>query len=254
MTAKLFFSRLGWFFAWIFVAIGLLIKFNSLKSMSKKYDLSPQDFDQDTRFNKVYRFCKLYLYWKQISIVKSGIEKISDKPMLFVANHRSDLDPLIIFKIICENPIPSPIFIAKAELTLTKIAPILSLIDVIYIDRENLRQLPEVFEQQMLALKNKDSLVIFPEGTRNTEQDILDFKPGALTAAYKSFVAIQPIVLSYEDNLLSKSVWKTKERIVKVKLLKPYQPIEFINIEKQAFCKQIQTNILKEYLSLKNEK
>ncbi len=250
-----FFKKLGWALAYIFVAITLGIKFLNLKKMAKKYNFDPESVDAETRFNAVYKFAKTYLYFKQVDIKLHGKEKLEDKTMFFVCNHVSDLDPIVLFKVIHEQQCPRPIFLAKIELTLEKYAPILSLIDVIYIDRENLRQTVEAVNQQQEVLKDKESVVVFPEGTRNQDNPdkLLEFKAASLTAAYETFTTIQPIVINNTKDLVKTHVFKKRDRTVHVKFLKSYQPINFVNIAKDKFAEKLQSNMQQEYDSLLKE-
>lgn len=251
----IFWKRLGWFLGYIFVGLGLLFNLASLKRMHKKYRFDSESVDSETRFSTVYKFLKKYLFLKQIDIKTLGRTKIEDRPMLVIANHASNLDPIVLFKILYEQKTPRPIFVAKIELAASKISYVFDLLDVIYIDRDNLRQIYEVIEQETKTLNEKDSIVVFPEGTRNKgdASKFLEFKSSSLTPAYDAFTPILPIIIHNSQNLEKTSVWSKRDRTVYVKIMKLHQPINFVNIAKDKFCEKIQNEMQLEYNELLKE-
>jgi len=125
--------------------------------------------------------------------VKSiGEEQVPDGPVLFVVNHQSNFD---IPTCMAYLPHFAP-FIAKVELE--KI-PFLSWwmkqMGCLFMDRSNMRQSLNIILEGIEILKQGQSLVIFPEGTRARDGVMMDFKPGSLKLATKANVPIVPVTI-----------------------------------------------------------
>lgn len=113
-----------------------------------------------------------------------------DEPMMIVANHSHIFDPLLISTVFPYNATA----MAKAELFRNPILrTILSALDAEPVDRDAgdiraIRRSIEILEEQ--------SLVIFPEGTRNRTAFQLEAKPGAALIARKARVRILPLTIA----------------------------------------------------------
>lgn len=248
-------KKILWCFAIGFVWIGLLLKFLKAKKLAKSYHKDPISVEEEKRIKFVYKFIKLFLYAKRINVKHIGREKIEFKPTFFIANHKSNLDPIILFKEIYEQNIPRPIFIAKIELATSKFSCFFDLVDTLYIDRENLRNVVKVIEKQTQLLKEKFSIVVFPEGTRNETDEIGEFKSASLTPAYDSMTTIQPIMLYNTKKLIETNPLSNKyERTVYINFLSSFNPVNFITIQKELFSNKLRQLIQDEYNNMKANK
>lgn len=250
-----FLKKVGWFFAWPVMAIMCWIELMSCITVSKRYQKDPTCAEPEERFNKVNKLVKHVLYWKDIQIAYRGKQKLEHKPMLFISNHKSNVDPLIILKVVLEQRVPYITFVAKMELADTKWGKVASLIDVVYLDRENLRQAIQAVNQQAeLIQKDKMSVCIFPEGTRIEGDEFGEFKAGALAAAYKTYASIQPVILYNTEGLLDKDKnhKKKRDRVVDISFMPAIQPNEFMNVDKTIFIERLKQKMYEEYQRLKN--
>ena len=124
-----------------------------------------------------------------------GFENIPDEPVLFIGNHRSFFDILLTYSR-CPRLTG---YVAKKEME--KI-PLLStwmrFVYCLFLDRDNVREGLKTILQAIDYVKEGISICIFPEGTRNTgeELSLLPFKGGALKIAEKSGCAIIPLSLN----------------------------------------------------------
>lgn len=245
-------KKILWCFAIVFVWLGLLLKFLKAKRLAKLYNKDPISVDEERRLKFVYKFAKLFLFSKRINIEHVGREKIESKPMLFISNHKSNLDPIILFKEIYEQKVPRPIFVAKIELSTSKLSCILDLVDTIYIDRENLRNVFQVIQKETELLKEKVCIVVFPEGTRVKGDEIGEYKSASLTPAFESMSSIQPVVLFNTENLLETHPLSNKyDRTVYINFLNSFQPVNFITSQKDLFANKLRNLTQEEYNKIK---
>lgn len=123
----------------------------------------------------------------------SGLENIpTDRPVLFVCNHQSNFDILVLCGLIkCNKG-----FVAKQEL---RKVPALDYWMVhthcLFIDRNDMKQSMQVIINAYEQLKNGYSMIIFPEGTRSKGGPVKEFKAGSFKPAIKAKVPIVPITL-----------------------------------------------------------
>jgi 1-acyl-sn-glycerol-3-phosphate acyltransferase len=72
------------------------------------------------------------------------------------------------------------------------------------VDRHSLRRSYKDIQKAVDVLKGKRSLIIFPEGTRQTEDAIGPFKPGYLKLARDAGVDVAPVVMSGSGRVIRK--------------------------------------------------
>lgn len=123
-----------------------------------------------------------------------GLENVpKDEPVLFVSNHQGNFDILLLLTCI-DKPKG---FIAKKELeNIPTISEWMKFIGCVFMDRSNLRKSAEAIIQGVKLLKQGQSLVIFPEGTRSKGGPMKEFKAGSFKLATKSKVPIVPITIN----------------------------------------------------------
>ena len=134
-----------------------------------------------------------------------GLEHIpSDRAVLYVGNHRSYFDILVGY-----TTVPTLLgFVAKKEME--KI-PLLRTwmvnANCLFLDRKNIKEGLKTILQGIEKVKNGVSIWIFPEGTRNTNDDItelLPFKEGSLKIAEKSGCPVIPVAMTGTAEVLEK--------------------------------------------------
>ena len=130
-----------------------------------------------------------------VSVTVMGRENIpADEAVLFVGNHRSFFDILLIYTLM-KRPTG---FVAKKE---TGRIPLLrnwmANIQCLFLDRSDIRQGLQTILTGIEKMKGGISLVIFPEGTRNkTSEPFLPFHGGSFKLAEKSGCAVIPVAIN----------------------------------------------------------
>ena len=124
-----------------------------------------------------------------------------DGTALYLCNHRSLSDPLIISAYI------DAFVIAKAEVS--KI-PVLDtgakLTGIIYVKRESQDSRQAVRAKMVETLRNGVNILVYPEGTVNPNPQLLEYKPGTCIEAVKNQIPVVPVVLEYHND---KDIWNS---------------------------------------------
>lgn len=144
----------------------------------------------------------LILFVCGAKVTVRGIENIpKDKPVLYVGNHRSYFDIIVAYK----YTIGITGFIAKDEF---KKVPVLahwiSCLHGLFLNRKDIKEGLKTVLEAIENVKKGTSYVIFPEGTRNQNEEMLPFKEGSFKIATKSGCPIIPLAISNTDDLFEK--------------------------------------------------
>ncbi len=127
----------------------------------------------------------------------SGLENLRDikAPVVFVSNHMSTLETMILPGII--QPVMDVTFIVKRELTTYPLfGPILKSRDPIVVGRENPRDdLVAVFGEGKKILQQGKSIIVFPQRTRVPYFDPSEFNTLGNKLAEKNSVPVIPVAL-----------------------------------------------------------
>lgn len=239
-----------------FVALALGWNIMWIKRKRNKYLNEPNLYVAEDRYKHVYKIVKKVLFLKHIKVSVKNTEIIPKKPCLFVLNHKSNIDPFLVIKILMEQKGLSYFsIIAKHELKQRKLVlAVMQLIDSIFIDREDLRSIYNGFEQQRNAIaKDEKSIVLFIEGHRFFADDFGTFKDAALKIAYQTYIPIVPIVMYGTSGLMDNDKSNlNKKKHINIQVLEPLKPNEFITSSSEFIAERLKTDMQKTYFELKN--
>ncbi|MBL0014745.1 MAG: 1-acyl-sn-glycerol-3-phosphate acyltransferase [Flavobacterium sp.] len=131
-------------------------------------------------------------YWK----VKSEQDIAMDKSYMFVANHTSMTDIMLMLAVV-KNPF---VFVGKKELAKIPLFGFFYKRTCILVDRNSSRSRMEVFNRAQKRLSQGLSICIFPEGGVPADESIVldEFKDGAFRLAIEHQIPIIP--LTFMDN------------------------------------------------------
>jgi 1-acyl-sn-glycerol-3-phosphate acyltransferase len=141
-----------------------------------------------------FRFGRFYLStWRKCLghdlIIKGELSK--EKPTLYVANHSSYVDILVLGTFIPAR------FVAKQEVAKWPIMGWLSTNQgTIYIDRSR-NAIADGTDKLLQYIEDGESLILFPEGTTSDGCRVLPFGSSFFDVAMKKNVVVQPITISY---------------------------------------------------------
>ncbi|AWK52334.1 1-acyl-sn-glycerol-3-phosphate acyltransferase [Clostridium beijerinckii] len=137
-----------------------------------------------------YLWSKFTMKIVGIDLDVRGLENIPKEPCVFIGNHSSILDIPILLCTVNR----SIGFIAKKEILKTPVIGYwLTRSNCVALDRENPRTAITAINDAIQNIKEGGSMAIFPEGTRNKEGKVGEFKKGSLKLATKSKAPIIPM-------------------------------------------------------------
>ncbi len=126
----------------------------------------------------------------------------SHRPAVFVFNHQSGIDVLLLCKLLRRDIVG----VAKQELRRNPLfGPAFALAGTVFVDRFDHRQAIKAVHPAVDALRRGLSVVIAPEGTRSPTPRLGHFKKGAFHLAMAARVPIVPIVFRNALDVLPKN-------------------------------------------------
>ena len=170
-----------------------------------------------------------------------GEENIPDEAVLFIGNHRSYFDILLTYSR-CKRLTG---YVAKKEME--KI-PLLStwmrFVYCLFLDRDNPKEGLKTILKAIDYIKKGISICIFPEGTRNTGEELsmLPFKEGAFKIATKTGCPIIPISMNNTSDIFENHMPRIKKVHVVLEYGTPIYPNELAPEDKKhigAYCQNI---------------
>ena len=150
-----------------------------------------------------------------------GAENISsDKSCIVTSNHQSYFD---IFVLLAYLNIDFRFIAKKSLFSIPFLGQSMKRLGYIPIDRENLRSALKSVKAAMELIKDKTSILIFPEGTRSPDGRLLSFKKGGLNMFLKhGNMPVLPVVIKGSINILRKNSLTIRPgKTVELHILKP---------------------------------
>ena len=143
-----------------------------------------------------YLGVRLGLVLSGISYTVSGQEQLRpERAAVYAVNHASNVEPPILFAAL--HPLfPRLRVLYKAELRkLPVLTRAFDLAGFVPLQRGNRDQSLPAIERAAEALRQGNSFLIFPEGTRSRTGELLPFKKGGFVMALKAQVPIIPVAI-----------------------------------------------------------
>ena len=181
-----------------------------------------------------------------------GLENVpDDQPVLYVGNHRSFFD--IVISMMYVKRVTG--YVSKKE---NKKVPFLAQwmvnLNCLFLDRSDIKQGLNTILKAIELVKDGYSICIFPEGTRNKENDtFLPFHEGSFKIAQKSGCLIQPFVFYNSAAIFEDHAPKVKKAHVVLQYLPPIDMKAMEKEEAKHIGAYTQKLIEDAYFAIKNE-
>ena len=180
----------------------------------------------DRSYTLYFKISKIFsggiLWISGIKLEVTGLENIDkDKTYVFVSNHSSQYDIVVL-----QKTIPNRMaMIFKKELAkIPFFGWQLAMGPYVMIDRENYEKAMRSIEEAKEKMKKQNiSIVVFAEGTRSKTGEIQPFKRGAFRLATQVGYPIIPTTVVGSNKIMPKGTYKLRRGTIKVHFDKPIQ-------------------------------
>jgi 1-acyl-sn-glycerol-3-phosphate acyltransferase len=159
-----------------------------------------------------------------IQVEVRGTERIPSGTLIFAANHTSSADaPAIVSSI----PRRIAILLKRSLFEWPIVGQAFHLAHFVPVDRFNRESAISSLEKATESLRQGQSFLIYPEGTRSPDGRLQEFKKGAAVMAIKSGVPIVPVACSGAHRVMKKRKLNIYPGKIVVEFLKPIDPTQY---------------------------
>ncbi len=161
---------------------------------------------------------RLLLRLGGIPLTVTAVGRLPDGPCVVVSNHASYADGVLLVAALPRQFA----FVAKRELRDQFIAGLyLRRLGAEFVERADVRRSVEDAQRMAEIVTRGKSLLIFPEGTFVTHEELLPFHLGAFLAAARAGVPVVPVTIRGSRELLSASGYWPRRRALEVVVGEP---------------------------------
>jgi len=166
-----------------------------------------------------------------------------DHARVYVANHLSFLDILVLFRLFTHFK-----WVSKIEnFRVPFIGWNMRLNGYVSLRRGDRASVQEMMKRCDVVLGEGSSIMMFPEGTRSPTRRLRAFKPGAFDLAIRNGVPVQPVVIRGTADALPKRGFVLQGRHpISVTVLEEIPPERFAGLDAEALAEHVRTRIATE--------
>ena len=194
---------------------------------------------------------KVMLWIAGTKVIVIGEENVpKDQPVLYIPNHRSYFDILLLY-----SRVPGLTgFVSKDSMQkFYLLRDWMKKLHCLFLNRENPREGLKTILQGIENIKNGISMCIFPEGTRNKVDEMMQFKEGSLKMAEKTGCLVIPVALNNTAEIFENHIpWLRPCKVV-IEYGTPIDPKTLSRQEVKhlgAMCRDRIQEMLEKYKSL----
>jgi len=171
-----------------------------------------------------------------VRVQVKGTERIPAGTCIFAANHTSSADaPAVVGAI----PRRIAILLKRSLFEWPIVGQAFHLAHFIPVDRFNRESAIESLQKATLALRNGQSFLIYPEGTRSPDGRLQDFKKGTAVMAIKSGVPLVPVACSNAHRIMEKRRLKIQPGHIVVEFLEPIDPSKYSLEQREGLIQEL---------------
>ena len=159
---------------------------------------------------------KLILFFCNIRLKVSGIGNLSDKPLIVMYNHKSFFD---IFCFSSFMPYDWRAMMKKELLNFPVFGQAVKIMGHYFVARDGSFEDRREVVKMLKKIKNGRIVFIAPEGTRNPNPGLLEFKTGGFFIARKTNTNIVPMIIDGAGDILDKRSFNIKPGTIVIKFL-----------------------------------
>lgn len=175
------------------------------------------------------------------------------RPAIFVGNHQTELDVLMLG---CIFPKWCSVTAKRSLKNLPFLGWFMTLSGTVFIDRANSKNARQAMAGASDEIsREKQSVYMFPEGTRSytKEPTLLPFKKGAFHLAIQSGVPIVPVVVANYSHILHPRTLTFKSGEIPIRVLAPIETKNLIPADVDDLAQKTHQLMLQEVIALTRE-
>jgi 1-acyl-sn-glycerol-3-phosphate acyltransferase len=166
-----------------------------------------------------------------VRVQVKGIERIPRGTVIFAANHTSSADaPAVVWSI----PRRIAILLKRSLFEWPIVGQAFHLAHFIPVDRSNRDSALISLEKATQALRNGQSFLVYPEGTRSPDGRLQELKKGTAVMAIKAGVPIVPVACSGAHRIMEKRKLKLNPGEILVEFLEPIDSTQYTFEQREA--------------------
>jgi 1-acyl-sn-glycerol-3-phosphate acyltransferase len=192
-------------------------------------------------YDKIPRWWSRSVMWAAgIKVRVHGLENGDDtEPRIFASNHVSWFDVAALAKVL-----PRYKFVAKAELFKVPIfGRAMRAAGMVEIQRDNRKAAFGAYEVAAERIRQGNSVVVFPEGTRGHAYPLRPFKKGPFVLAIAAGVPIVPIIVHGTIEIMRKGSFRVHPGTIDIHLLEPVSTTTVDYDHREALMQTVRTRM-----------
>jgi 1-acyl-sn-glycerol-3-phosphate acyltransferase len=189
---------------------------------------------------------RLGLFLSGIRYVVDGDEHIQrDRAAVYAVNHASNVEPPIIFDVLHEL-FPRLRILYKAELRkLPVLVRAFDLAGFVPLERGNRDQSLPAIARAAEALREGNSFLIFPEGTRSRTGELLPFKKGGFIMALSGQAPVVPVAIKGARAAMRKGSLVITPVVVRVRFAPPVETAGLTIDDRDRLVEQVRSEVVR---------
>ncbi|MGE3176990.1 MAG: lysophospholipid acyltransferase family protein [Vicinamibacterales bacterium] len=184
---------------------------------------------------------RLGLMLTGIRFTVEGAEHLPhNRAVVFCSNHQSNVDPPVLFKALHRRTH----ILYKHEIdAIPVLARAFRLGGFIPVDRRNKEAAMRSIEKGAQSIREGNSFLIFPEGTRSKTDALLPFKKGGFIMAIKAQAPIVPVAVQGGRAAMQKGSWLVRPVRVRVRIGAPIETAGIPLDRRDELIERVRTSI-----------
>jgi 1-acyl-sn-glycerol-3-phosphate acyltransferase len=183
----------------------------------------------------------------RLSGIKTVVEYpeyiLRDRAAVYAVNHTSNVEPPIVFDVLHEL-FPRLRILYKVELRkLPVLVRAFDLAGFVPLERSNRDQSLPAIERAAEGLRDGNSFLIFPEGTRSRTGELLPFKKGGFIMAIKGQAPVVPVAIVGARNAMRKGSLVIQPVRVRVRFGEPVETTGMTMDDRDALMATVRARI-----------
>lgn len=171
-----------------------------------------------------------------IRVEVEGLENLPDSPAVFVCNHQSMIDiPVLLTALGRPRALMAKAVLSKIPL----LRGWMRLFDCIFVHRSDPKAARRSYEDGVRLVKSGRDLIVFPEGTRSRDGELLEFKAGSFRIASTNGVPLVPLLIDGSRYTLEENGGWICPGQVTVRVFEPIATAEMGREELKALPQQL---------------